>query len=214
MKKATSIAFEPILIFTILVCYIGINFFGFGPNATSLIFIALATPVVTTAIGVGVFALTRIAFPANTAVIIPLIAFFTMIISIIFMNKERDMIIEDKTRVVTLGHREEMMKKATSLAFEPILIFSILACYIGINFFGFGPNATSLIFIAVTIAVILASIVVVNQFGPCAHYLYTKFHRLEEGDISLRKPKKNKKIQSATHRSSEPEEAIFIGIND
>ena len=176
--------------------------------------IALVAPAVTTAIGVGVFALTRIAFPANTAVIVPLVAFFTMIISIIFMNKERDMILEDKTRVVTLGHREEMMKKATSLAFEPILIFSILACYIGINFFGFGPNATSLIFIAVTIAIILSAIIVVNQFGPCAHFLYTKFHRLEEGNISLKKPKKNKKIQSATHRSSEPEEAIFIGIND
>ena len=115
---------------------------------------------------------------------------------------------------MTLGHREELMKKATSMAFEPILIFAIIACYIGINFFGFGPNATSLIFIAITVGVILTSVIVVNQFGPCSHFLYTKFHRIEEGTIPHKSKKKNKKIQSATHRSSEPEEAVFIGIND
>ena len=137
-----------------------------------------------------------------------------MIVSILFMNKERELINEDKTRTITLDYREELMKKATSVAFEPILIFTILVCYIGINFFGFGPNATSLIFIALTIAVILSAIVVVNQFGPCAHFLYSKFHRLEEGPLPRKSKRKNRKIQSATHRSSEPEEAVFIGIND
>ena len=176
--------------------------------------IALVAPVVTTAIGVGIFSLTRLAFPANTAIIIPLIALFTIICSVIFMNKERELVIEDKTRVITLEHREELMKKATALSFEAILIFAIVACYIGINFFGFGPNATSLIFIALTIAIILTSIIVVNQFGPCTHFLYTKFHRIEEGTLPRKSKRKNKKIQSATHRSSEPEEAIFIGIND
>ena len=175
--------------------------------------IALLAPVVTTAIGAGIFSLTRIAFPSNTPVMIPVIAFFTMIISIFFMNKERELILEDKTRVITLGHREELMKKATSISFDATLVFAIVTCYIGINFFGFGPNATSLIFIALTIAIILATIVVVNQFGPCSHFIYSKIHRLEEGTLP-RKPRKNKKIQSATHRSSEPEEAIFIGIND
>lgn len=175
--------------------------------------VALVTPYVTTAIGVGLFALTRLAFPSTTAVIIPFIAFFTIIISIFFMNKEREMIIEDKTRVITLDHREELMKKATSVAFDSILILAIVVCYIGINFFGFGPSATSLIFIVLTIATIIASIIVVNQFGPCAHFLYSKFHRLEDGERT-KKPRKNKKIQSATHRSSEPEEAVFIGIND
>ena len=177
--------------------------------------VALVAPAITTAIGAGIFALTRIAFPANTAVIIPVIALFTMIISIFFMNKERELIIEDKTRSITLEHRENLMKRATSMAFEPILIFTILACYIGINFFGFGPNATSLIFITLTIAIILAAVVIVNQFGPSAHFIYSKFHRIEEGTLTPRKSKKkNKKIQSATHRSSEPEEAVFIGIND
>jgi len=176
--------------------------------------VALVAPVVTTAIGAGIFALTRIAFPANTAVIVPLIALFTMIVAILFMNKERELILEDKTRVITLGHREEVMKQATSIAFEPILIFTIVVCYIGINFFGFGPNATSLIFIALTIGVILSAIIIVNQFGPCSHFLYSKFHRIEEGTLPRKGKKKNKKIQSATHRSSEPEEAVFIGIND
>lgn len=177
--------------------------------------VALVAPAVTTAIGVGIFSLMHfMSMPAKTAVIVPVIALFTMIISVFFMNKERELIVEDKERVVTLGHREDLMRKATSIAFEPILIFSIVVCYIGINFFGFGPNATSLIFIAITIASILATLVVVNQFGPSAHFLYTKFHRVEELDLSKRTKKKNKKIQSATHRSSEPEEAIFIGIND
>ena len=100
------------------------------------------------------------------------------------------------------------------MAFEPILIFTILACYIGINFFGFGPNATSLIFITLTIAIILAAVVIVNQFGPSAHFIYSKFHRIEEGTLPRKNKRKNKNIQSASHRSSEPEEAIFIGIND
>ena len=177
--------------------------------------VALVAPIVTAAIGVGIFSLMHfMAMPAKLAVIIPVIALFTIIISVFFMNKEREIIVEDKERVITLEHRESLMVKATSIAFEPILIFSIIACYIGINFFGFGPNATSLIFIAITVAVIFASIIVVNQFGPCSHYLYTKFHRVEEFDLSKRSKKKNKKIQSASHRSSEPEEAIFIGIND
>ena len=177
--------------------------------------VALAAPIVTTAIGAGIFVLTRIAFPSTTAAFIPLIALFTIIASIFFMNKERELIVEDKARVITLEHREELMKKATKIAYEPILIFAIVSCYIGINFFGFGPNATSLIFIAMTVAFILAAILIVNQFGPCSHFLYTKMHRVEEAKLRPhKKAKKNKKIQSASHRGSEPEEAIFIGIND
>ncbi|MCR4879335.1 MAG: hypothetical protein K5906_00035 [Bacilli bacterium] len=177
---------------------------------------ALTAPVITTAISVGLFVLTRIAFPANTAVVIPLVAFFTIVISIFFMNKEREIILDDKSRIITLASREEMMKKANSIAFEPILILAIIVCYIGINFFGFGPTKTSLIFIIFTIATILSTLIVTNQFGPCSHFLYSKFHRVEDGELTHRKGKKrkNKKIQSATHRSSEPEEAVFIGIND
>jgi len=76
------------------------------------------------------------------------------------------------------------MKKANSLAFTPIITVTVLAVYLGINFFGFGP------------------------LSQVFFKLFSKVH-IE------RKPRKNKKNNNTpTHKSSEPEEAIFIGIND
>ena len=76
----------------------------------------------------------------------------------------------------------------------------------------------SYVFLLIILGVVIATCLVLFLFGPMAHVLYKWF-----SNIAARKPKENekkseKKAKKArpvrVKKSAEPEEAIFIGIND
>ena len=172
---------------------------------------ALLLPLGTSVIGIGLFALTRIAFPSVTGVMIPLVVVFNLIIAVYIMAKDKEVFIEDKVREVTLEHRFNLMKKALSISMNEILILAIVAIYIAINFFAIGPTSNSLMFVLVSVAFILGGMFLVTTFSRTSLFFYKRFAPIEN-----RKPKvkKKKNVVSATHKSNEPEEAVFIGIND
>jgi hypothetical protein len=81
------------------------------------------------------------------------------------------------------------------------------------NFFGFMINSVSWIFLLVILGVSIAAAVVIVLFGPLAQILFGWFSRVK----IARPAKANKKAKARPARvkkSAEPEEAIFIGIND
>lgn len=175
----------------------------------------LATMLVTIATGAitfGVFVLTRIAVPAYVTIAVPFVVAFTLIISILFMNRERELILEDKSRDTSIEHRNELMVKANALAFSPIVISLVLAIYLAINFYGFGPLTTSSVFALAAIGCLVATLVVTTVLGPCGQMLMKWFRGINI-NVKPRKPRKGKK-QVTRKKSAEPEEAIFIGIND
>lgn len=176
----------------------------------------LATLLITFATGAityGIFVLTRLPVPAYVSIAVPFVVAFTLIISVLFMNREKEMLIEDKTRNNSLEHREEIMVKANAMAFSPIIISLVLAIYLAINFYGFGPMTTSHIFSLTAIGILIATLVVTTLLGPCAQLLAKWFNALFV-NVKPRKPRKGKKNVTIRKKSAEPEEAIFIGIND
>ena len=175
---------------------------------------ALIAPIVSSAIVAGFFALTRLPVTSYAALAIPFTAIITLVLSIIFMNRERELVIEDKSRDNGYENRNNIMDKATSYAFYPMILVVSLALYLCVNFFGFGPVGTSWIFLAGALATVVSLALVVTLFGPLSMVFYKLFSGINTEKFKIKKPKKKAKKTVAKSKSAEPEEYIFIGIND
>ena len=174
---------------------------------------ALGIAVLSVGISAGIFSMLQFV-PATSyiSVALPLICLFTFSIAILFMNKEREMFLEDRSRDNSPEAREALMKRAMGISSTPIAISYIIALYLGVNFFGFMVNSVSWVFLLIVLGVTIATAVVLVLFGPLAQILFGWFSK-----IKIAKPKANKKAKARPVRvkkSAEPEEAIFIGIND
>ena len=104
------------------------------------------------------------------------------------------------------------MKRAIAISSTPIMITFIIALFLGINFFGFMVNSVSWVFLLIILGVVIALVLVLTLFGPLSQLLFKWF-----SGVNIAKPKANKKNkvrQVRVKKSAEPEEAIFIGIND
>ena len=165
-----------------------------------------------TGISAGLFAMLRfLPVTSYAGIAIPFVAIFALAIAIILMNKERDMVLDDRNRDNSVEARNALMVKATALASTPMTIAFIMALYLGVNFFGFMFTSISYIFLAVILGVSIATGVILVCFAPLANVFFKAFH-----GIKIIKPKANKKKARPVrvNKSAEPEEAIFIGIND
>ncbi len=171
-------------------------------------------PTAVAGIVAGFFAYTRLAVTNYAVVVIPVVAFISLAISIIFMNKEREMVLEDKNHDNSIENRKAIMIRATSLSYSAILLVAVLAIYVGINFFGFGAAGNAWLFLILVIGVLVSVILGTTLFGPVSHFFYKLFSKVNiEKFTSKFKRKKKKKVINAP-RSAEPEERTFIGIND
>ena len=175
---------------------------------------ALGIATLNVGISAGLFSMLRFVVPATSyvSVALPFLAVFSLAIAIIFMNKEREMILEDRTRDNSVEVRGEKMKKAMALASTPIIIAFIIALYMGVNFYGFiDKEDASWMFLLIILGVSISTGLTLVLFGPLAHLLFKWF-----SNVQIVKPKasKKKKTPVRVKKSAEPEEAIFIGIND
>ena len=164
----------------------------------------------------GIFALlslTGLTFGSNLVLIMPFIAGFTYILEIIWMNRERELIIEDKVNDKSFERREEIMVKSTSSAIVPVGILSIITAYLLVDFFGFGASAYSTLFVVCLLGAATALVLTITLLGPVSQLLYKRFSRV---NVNIKPKKKKRKTGNIKPNKStgEPEEAIFIGIND
>ena len=174
---------------------------------------SLGIVVLTVTISAGIFSLLHfLPVTSYVAVSLPFVALFTYAIAIIFMNKEREMVLEDRSKDASLEARENLMIKALSYAATPMIVAFILALYLGVNFYGFMSSSVSWVFLAMVAGVIVSLALVLVVFGPFAHLLYKWFSKVQIARPKLNKKKKARPIR--VKKSAEPEEAIFIGIND
>ena len=175
---------------------------------------AFITSAGISAIVAGFFAYTRLAVTNYAVVIVPAIAFFTLIVAIYFMNKEREMVLEDKNHDNSVENRKGIMVRATAFSYSAILLIAVLAVYIGINFFGFGASGNAWLFLIFVFGVIVTIFLSTTLLGPIAHFFYKLFSKVNlDKFTNLFKRKKKKKVINTPH-SAEPEERTFIGIND
>lgn len=167
----------------------------------------------TSAITIGFFVLTRIVALNDIIIALPLVALITLMFAIIHGDKEKELVKEDfaRTKDNSSAHRYEIMLKANPLSAGPILSALILILFIAVNFFGIGTNQMALTFVFVIIGSGVGAIFVTTLFGPLSSLFYKLFKRINMPKINIKR-KKHKKVRKV--KSGEPEEAIFIGMND
>ena len=176
-------------------------------------FATLALVVFTVGISAGLFCLLQfLPVTSYVSVTLPFIALFTFIIAILFINKEREMVLEDRSRDNSLEAREALMKRALAISSTPITVVFIMALYLGVNYFGFMITSVSWIFLLAILGVSIATALTLIVYGPTAHFFYKQLSKIQIAKPKISKKKKARPVR--VKKSAEPEEAIFIGIND
>lgn len=177
---------------------------------TSLVF-----PVLGSAVTLGLLMLANfcgMSLPITVIAAIPVVVILSYVFMILIMNREREMVIDDKTRDVSIEHRKELSTKALGVAMTPVLASAVLGIYMLVDFFGFGVVSSSYIYLAAMIGALITLGFVMVLYMPIANFFFALFKK-----VSIeRKPRKSKKNKNnkPVKKSAEPEEAIFIGIND
>ena len=164
------------------------------------------------AIAYGLLALTRIGTTAMSAVLLPVVAISTLLLALFYVSKEKELV-KDSKEEVTLESRRELMKKALSLSASGIIVMAILAIYIAINFFGFGLTSTAYMFAAILVGDIVGLIAVLTVMGPMGAAIDKLFSKIRLPKVQKKEKKQRIKLHEQP-KTSEPEERIFIGIND
>ncbi len=175
---------------------------------------ALAISVLSSFLTLAFFAITRIPTTAPITLSVLLVGFFSLVISLFVFHKEKDLFQEaketEKKAIVAYG------VKAVATTATPLLVLTFLVGYIGINFFGFGPSAYALTFAAVALGVCLSALFVTSLLVPTANgleKLFARFHFEPKSPRTARAKARQEKAASK-NKSAEPQEAVFIGIND
>ena len=173
----------------------------------------LIFPVANAVIVLGLAALlSAIGIPmaANVTIALPVVTFLSYFFMVLYMNRERELVIDDKSRDTTYEHREELSRTALGMAYTPILATAVIGIYLLINFFGFGVMSSSYMYLIMILGSIIALGLVCVLYVPVSNWVYKLFSNVH---INI-KPRERKNKKAAVKKSAEPEEAIFIGIND
>ena len=118
--------------------------------------------------------------------------------------------LDDKVKDNSKEHRAEVAMRALGIAYTPILATAVIGIYCLINFFGFAPAVMSNAYAAMFVGAIITLGIISALIVPVCNLLFGWFSNVKIN----RKPKENKKKNKPVKKSAEPEEAIFIGIND
>ena len=164
------------------------------------------------AAGYGIFVLTRIGTTAIASLSMPVIAAVTLVAGILYLNKEKDLL-RDERGTLSLEQRSKIMVKALLAASTPILYFILIAVYIAINFFGFGLASYAFLFASALIGIILGVVYVLVIMGPLGQLFEKWFSKIKLPKFKRNEKKAKIKLQNKP-KTSEPQETIFIGIND
>lgn len=185
--------------------------FRYRPSkALSVLCVSASSTIVT----YGVLCLLRfIETTAINSLALPIVMLISLVSSMFYLVKEKELKVENKEEL-TPELRHTLKVKTVGISASALFIFSIIAGYLGINFFGFGPAAFVIMFLGMVLGVICSTIL--NTFVLI--HLDEFFEKLF-GKVRLPKFNRNKrrreriKLQGKKN-SSEPQETIFIGIND
>ena len=171
-----------------------------------------ATTVGATTIAYGaIVGMHFIGTTAITSLAMPVVAVSMMLASLFFLSTEKAMLKEGHQEL-TREIRKDILVKALGKSASVLFVFMLIFAYVLINFFGFSVENTAILFASAIIGEIVAVVALLSVTGPLAFGLEKLFSKIHLPKIKLFN--KEKPRQQAKRNSSEPEETIFIGIND
>jgi len=159
----------------------------------------------------SIVAMRFIGTTALTSLAMPVVGISVLLASLFFLSTEKAML-KESNLVLTPELRKETMVKAIGKSASALFVFMLICMYVVINFFGFGVDNTAILFASVLIGEIVGVIALVSLMGPLASVLEKAFSKIHLPKIKWFKREKAK--QPVKRNSSEPEEIVFIGIND
>lgn len=176
--------------------------YGLSKSISSFI-VGVASTFATLAL----FIICRITFTDVAAIGLLAIMNISLLLSLLFNSREKD--IHDEVKDFTA---EEKMIKANDSAFGSMFNLVIFNLFIALSLLAFGPASYNIVFVLVIIG-LLISLLFNSSLTMSLYIEFTSLFR----KIKVSKPQrknKDKKKKKVEQKTTEPEEAIFIGIND
>ena len=187
-------------------------YFAFRFRPSRGISLLVVTAGATTIAYGAMVAMRFVATTALTSLAMPVVAITMMLASLFYLATEKTMLKEGKLEL-TYEVRNDIMIKSVAKSASGMFAFMLIALYIIINFFGFGVENTALLFASAMIGEVFAVIALLCLAGPLAMTIEKLLRKIRLPKIKWFS-KEFKPKQVTKRNSSEPEETIFIGIND
>ena len=165
-----------------------------------------------TAVAYALFVALRVGTSAVTSLAMPLVAVSSIIVSLFYLASEKAML-KEKHGELSFEERKEIMVKSLAKAAAPMLVLILIVVYLAINYFAFGLSETGFLFASALVGEIIAAIGILTIMGPLACLIGKAFNKIKLPKLKMFQHKEKDNVPHKRN-SSEPEETIFIGIND
>jgi preprotein translocase subunit SecF len=164
-------------------------------------------------VATGFYSLARVAVTPTVSMGGVAAALLVFILAIFILAKAKELSEDSREKEkTTLSFRAMCLKTANSQAAGDLIVYALLASFSGLLFMGFISDVWRAVFGGVLVALICAAMFVLTLLTPISDFGATLFSRIH---LSFRPRKKDSgKGNGPKQKSGEPEEAIFIGIND
>lgn len=169
-------------------------------------------------VGTAFFILTRISTVPAVSLGSIAVLVLGIVAALYILSAEKEVYRESKEREKnTASFRAECLRIATSREAGNVFLFALLALYVAVVFLGFGPRIYATAYIGLILGMALSTVTVMTLLQPSSALLGAKFSKIRfsrDPSKASRKKKKTGGQLLKKRTSAEPEESIFIGIND
>ena len=207
----TQPALSSVLIATAIVVVISAIYIAvrFGINKG---IVTLGTSLFATFLPLGFFSLTRIEVNVATFVALIGVALINALLTIIHTTKAKEVLSEKRNEEVSILDNSV---RAMSLSGAPLLATGVIAAYLALDFLAFGHPVFNTTFIVLLLGILLSIMLNLTTFTSSQMFLDKHIGSLNI-HLPKHKAKQKKKFGNikGTKDSSEPEEALYPGIND
>lgn len=173
---------------------------------------ALANSVIVT----GFYALSRIAVTPAATIAILTAFFISEFLALFLFNKEKELVKDSREKNKdSLSFRNASLITANSQSAGDIIIFTLIALGMTLPFIGIAPSVYRTMFLGLGISVLIALALVLTITSSTSVLLSEGLTKVKKSvrESWNNRPRSEKSKQNKK-KSSEPEEATFIGIND
>ena len=174
---------------------------------------ALAVATASSLISYGLMSLLHFPTSAVASLCMPIVAVSILTASLVLFATEKSLL-ADAHEELTPELRKEILKQAIGKCALPTFIYLVIAVFISLIYFGFGIVQTTVLFAGTFVGLLIGSASLFIVVGPFAEIVSNWFAKIRMPKLKFLQKKEKQNPYQVKKNSSEPEETIFIGIND
>jgi hypothetical protein len=179
---------------------------------------AFTTTLISAALGLltlGLFVATRIPSLSTITLSMIIISYLAMISTLSIFLRAKDLQGIQKDRPASIDDFTLSLKKASSQLAAPIFLTVLALVYPGLTYLALGPGALQGLFAAILLGSAMVALFTTAIIPAVFKPIFKLFSGLNQTLSFEWLPKRKAKLKSEeTTRSTEPQEATYIGIND